>query len=375
MKKIALAVILIGAAYFIYACGDVQNSVNGKVVSGLAVSPTSAALTTGSNEAFYANATFTDGSTGPVEPTWSVTNKLGTIISVGYAGILMATNGGTGEMIAAAGGLTAVATVTVTVGPTPEPGGLASIEVSPPTLDMPVGGLQTFTATGRTAAGESVIISPSWSISGAAVGSFESSGVTATLEATAVGHAVISCISGGISTTVPVTIEGAIVSITVEADTYVDELTPTTPHEGETLLKVGYLTASPGQHFETYLRFSLASLPAGIISIEAVQLEVFPSSADSPSFQLFVLNSAFSATTDWTTRPVYGTFIQSTTFTTSQYSSITSSALLNAVRAWYANPASNFGLAIKQDGGSNGTVTLLSKENGTNQPILGIVYK
>jgi hypothetical protein len=241
---------------------------------------------------------------------------------------------------------------------------------------MPVGGTQTFIATGKNASGEIIALSPSWSLSGAAVGALTSKGATATLESTAAGLAVISCSSGEITTTVPVTIEGAIANITAESDTYVDSANPATSFESQSTMKSGFVSGSPNVNYNVLLRFSLASLPAGITSIEAVQLELFPSAADSPSFQIYTLTSAFNAATTWNTQPTYGGFIQSSAFTVSQYNNLNSAALLAAVRAWYANPAGNFGLEIRQDStASSGTIVFLSKENGSNPPILSIIYK
>lgn len=378
IKKLGLAVILIGLVYIIYACGDLPNSVNGKVISGLSISPATASLSVGSSEAFYATATFTDGTTGGIKPAWSVTNNLGTITALFTAvGYFTATAEGTGAVIASAGGFTATAEIAVTAGSTPEPGGLTSIEVSPATLDMPVGGSQTFTATGLSASGESIPLAPSWSLTGASVGTFTFSGTTATLEATKTGSAVISCSSGEITATVPVTIEGHIVTITVEADTYVDEINHTTTYEGSTSLKAGLVSNSPVDHQETYLFFSLTSLPAGITSIESVQLEVYASGADSPSFSLYSLSSAFSAATIWDTKPTQGSYIQSATFTVGQYNVLNSDALLSAIRGWYATPATNYGLEIVAGAATTGVVTLVSKEDTSSghPPILIITYK
>jgi hypothetical protein len=373
LKKIGWAVILIGLIYLLYACGDVENSVNGKVLSSLAISPTSAALVVGGSATFTVTATYTDGTAGSLMPAWSVTNSLGSITTAAYTGIFTATMEGTGGVIATSGGLSVEAAITVTAGPTPEPGGLTTIEVLPTSLNMPVGETQTFTATATNASGEAIELAPSWNMRGSAIGTFTSSGTTATLEAKATGHAVISCSSGEVTATVPVTIEGHIVNITVEADTYVDEANPTVTEEGQTTLQAGFVSAT-AKRFEAYLRFSLASLPAGV-SIESATLKLYVNSTDSLSFQFYNLSSAFNATTTWNTKPTDGSAAQATTFTDGQYNNISSDTLLTTVRAWYANPSANFGLALRQDSATNGLATLLSKENGANPPILNILYK
>jgi len=373
-KKICLAVISVGLIYLLYACGDQEAATTNKVIASLAISPTSSSLTVGSTETFSAIATYTSGAQAAVVPVWTSTGSLGVITTVGYAGLFTARTPGSGEVIASAGGFSAEAAVLVTLGPTPEPGGLTTIEVSPTFANLPSGATQIFSATGINNSGEVTSISPSWSISGSSVGTFTFSGTTATLEATSNGKAFVSCTSGEVVTTVPVTVEGAVVSLTAESDTYVDENQPTIPQGGQTTLKAGYVLAS-GKHFEAYLKFNLGILPAGV-SIESAAIQLYASAADSVAFQLYDLNSAFDLTTTWNAKPTDGSLIQSASFTAGQYNSVTSDALLTQVRAWYAAPAANFGLAIRQDAVAAGSaVTILSKENGANPPVLNIQYK
>ncbi|MBN3033141.1 MAG: DNRLRE domain-containing protein [Candidatus Saganbacteria bacterium] len=374
LKKIGLSAIVLLAAYFLYACGDVENSVNGKTVASVSLSPASFAGKVGSQEAFYCVATFTDGTNGQLIPSWEVTGGIGTVLKVGYAGIFTASKAGTGEVRAVYAAYTASATLAVSAAPTPEPNGLASLEVSPSYIDLPVNGSQVFAVLGFNASGESVDFTPAWSLTGL-VGTFTSSGKIATLEATTAGTAVITCSSGEIVTTVPVTVEGAEVIITAEADTYVDESSPTTTEEGQTFIKAGYNSAT-GKYFEAYLRFSLASLPAGIVSIESVTLKLYPSSADSPNFQFYNLNSPLTAeSVTWNTKPADGSLILSGNFSAGGYNNISDPVLLTTIRGWYATPATNFGLALRQDSVTNGLVTILSKENGANPPVLQIIYK
>ena len=382
LKKIAWLAIVILAACFLHACGDVQNSTNGKTVASLTVTPAKVACGVSSPEAFYAIPTYTDGTIGSyLHATWSVTNSLGSLLGVGFAEILTPSVAGTGEVHAVFGSLTGVATVTVTGSPTPEPNGLTTIEVSPATLDMPVGATQTFTATGVDSLGNSVAFTPAWSLIGS-VGTFTFSGATATLEATSTGTAMISCASGEVVGTVPVTIEGQLVNLTVEVDTYVDQAQPTTTLEGGNTLTAGYNSAG-NSYFETYLRFSLTSLPAGV-TIESAILELYVNSADSSSLALELdnLNSPFTAATNWSTKPPDSSSspIQSTTtFTAGQYNSInpTNGALLTDVMTWYSSPATNYGISIRQPGTNNGIVTFYSKENTSqfNPPILTVIDK
>ncbi len=371
-KSICLAVISIGLICFLCACGDQESAAN-KELASLAITPTSANLTVGSRESFSVTATYTDGTTAAIVPVWTSTGSLGAVTTVGYFGLFTASAAGSGEVIATSGTFTAEATILVTAGPTPEPGGLTTIEVTPKFINLPAGSSQVFTAIGLNKSGSTTGITPTWSLSGGAVGTLTASGTTATFEATAIGKATISCTSGEVVTTVPVTVEGAIIDLTVEANTYVDEANPAIPQGGQTTVKAGYVAVT-GKHFEAYFKFPLSSLPAGV-TIESATLQLYVNSTDSPSFQFYNLNSAFDVTTTWNSKPTDGSSVQSATFTVDQYNEVSSAALLATVRTWYAAPASNFGLALRQDSVTNGVVTILSKENVTNPPVLNVTYK
>lgn len=371
----ALFLVTVLFAALLNGCGDVSNSVNGRQVSGLSLSPASAVVNIGSTEAFYATASFTDGSSLSVIPTWEVPGSLGTIVSVGYAGVFTASKVGTGLVTAVFSGESATASIVVTDLSTLEPGGLVSIEVSPQGVDMPVGATQTFTAAGTNVSGESVNLLPAWSISNSSIGTFTASGTTATLDATAVGTAIISCVSGEAVGVTSVTIEGYTISITVESDTYVDSSNPGASFESDTAIKAGLLTGTPNTYYEAYFRFSLAALPNNVTSIESAVLNLYPTSAGTPALQFYNLTSAFSANTTWATKPTYGSYMLAQAFTANQYNNIQADALLAVVQGWYANPSSNFGLALRQDGSDNGEVVILSKENGVYPPVLSIIYK
>ncbi len=373
-KRIFLAVISVGLLCLLFACGDQSNNISNKTVASLAISPTTASLTVGSREGFSVNATFTDGSTAAIVPVWTTTGSLGVVTSVGYIGLFTAKAVGSGEVIATSGGFSAEATIIVTAAPTPEPGGLTTIEVSPTFINLPARSSQVFRATGINNSGEAIGITPTWTLSGDPIGTISFSGATATLETTATGKATITCISGEVETTVPVTVEGTALTITVEADTYVDEASPTVTEEGSTTLQAGFVSGT-AKHLEAYFRFPLTAVPAGA-TIESATLKLFVNSADATAFQFYNLNSAFDSTTTWNSKPTDGSSLMSVTFSANQYNNISDNSLLTQVRSWYSAPASNFGLALRQDTVSaSSTVTILSKENGTNPPVLTITYK
>ncbi|MDI6731990.1 MAG: DNRLRE domain-containing protein [Candidatus Margulisbacteria bacterium] len=338
-------------------------------MSSLAIAPTSVSMEVGSYEAFSATAHYTDGTTGSVFAAWSVSGGIGSVEVIAYTGRFHATAEGSGTVGVSYGGYSAYAAVTVTASQE-QPGTLTTIEVSPAATSTEALQTLTFTAAGTDSTGESMSIEPAWLISGDAVGVFSSTGTIATLEATAEGYAIISCISGEVIGYSYVTIEGFVVEITVESDTYVDESNPAVSYEGSTLLKAGYIETS-NKYFESYFRFSLASIPAGM-TIESAALKVYPSTGSS-TLQLRKLSAAFSASTCWNNKPATSTLILSQAFTSGSYNSLSDSVLAGEANSWYSG-GNNYGWAIVQDGTENGTITFVSKEDGSYPPKLRITY-
>lgn len=372
MNKI-IKILLMVSLVCLSGCGDQSSdTTGGKTPSSLAISPTTAIVKVGAKQIFSATATYTDGTSGPVISTWSVSGSIGSIVSAGYSGIFTATQVGTGSV--AATFQTVSASVPVTVEAAVSPSVLTTIVVSPASLQARVGVFQTFTAAGTNASGESLTISPAWTMTGEAIGNFSYNGTMATLEALAEGTATITCSSLEVSGSATVVIAGHTQVITVESDTYVDEANPGTSYEADIMLKAGYMTSAPSIHYETYLRFSLASLPAGAV-IETATLNLYSITAGTSSLQMYKLAGAFSAATTWSSRPASGAFIMSNIFNGGQMNSISSTELLTAVQGWLATPADNYGLLIRQDGAENGVAVLNSKENGTQPPTLVIEYQ
>jgi len=326
-------------------------------------------LNVGASATFAATANYSNGSTAIVVATWSLTNNLGTVTSAGYTAIFKATASGTETITATYNEKSVSATITISA--TSE-GDLASIAVSPATATLRVNTTQVFMASGQNSSGEAVAISPVWSLTGSSIGTLTSSGSVATLEITSQGTAKVNCTSGEVVGYADVTASGYSVDITVETDTYVDSSATTTTYEGEPSLKAGNL-APPGTQYETYLKYSLASLPSNI-TIQEATLKLYPTSAATPTFQIYNLASAFSGTTTWASKPTAGGFIVSGNFTAGDYNHISDPDLLTAAQGWYSTPATNYGLVVKQDGADNGMVVILSKENGANPPMLTIEY-
>lgn len=142
------------AALFTTACGD---SSGPRTVASVTISPTTTTIPIGGTQQFTAVITDNEGNVlSKNTPTWSIAAGGGTITQTGLftAGTVPGTY--TNTVVVTCSGVSATATVIVTVGP------LATITVTPnPTLL--VGATQQFTAVGRDASGNIVTIVPVWS--------------------------------------------------------------------------------------------------------------------------------------------------------------------------------------------------------------------
>ncbi len=378
MRKFFFGIIILllalGSSLLFMSCGEQEEGLNGKSVRSLSISPASATVEIGKTQVFSVTAEYTDGTTGNPQASWSVTGGIGDITVIGLNALFTATASGSGTVVAEAGGKSAAASVTVVLtGEAPVETELATIEVSPATKVLRVGESETFTASGMDISGEAMDITPTWVVSGDAIGVLTASETVATLEVTAEGSAFVNAISGEVVGAAYVTAEGYVVEITVETDTYVDEANPDTSYGSANSLKAGYVGSS-NEHFEAYLYFYLDPwIPSGA-SIESAVLMIYPISAGSASLQLNELASSFTNSTTWNTgRPSIGTFILSHAFTEGGYNSLSNDDFLELVQDW-VNGASNNGLAILQEGTNDGTTVFISKEDGSNPPKLQVVY-
>ena len=100
-----------------------------------------------------------DGVEIPVSPVWSVVKGGGTINTTSGMFTAGITPGAFGETVQATSeGISATAAVTVVVGP------LASITVTPNPDTTVIRGTQQFTAVGRDVGGNTITITPTWSV-------------------------------------------------------------------------------------------------------------------------------------------------------------------------------------------------------------------
>ena len=178
-------------------------------LASITVTPNPVSLVANGTQQFTAVGRDINGNLVPILPTWSVVAGGGAVNGSGLftAGVVPGIF--TNTVQAASGAVTGTATVTVTAGP------LTSITVTPNPVTLVVNGTQQFTAVGRDANGNTVAITPTWSVvaGGGAMngtGLFTAGAVPGTFTNT------VQATSGAVSGTASVTVTaGSLASITV----------------------------------------------------------------------------------------------------------------------------------------------------------------
>jgi hypothetical protein len=182
-------------------------------LASIVVDPNTANLPINATQMFTAMGKDSAGNTVPVTVTWSVTSGGGTINSSGLftAGTVAGTYVNT--VRATSGAISGFASVTV------DPGSLATITVSPSTATLPINGAQTFTATGKDSAGNTVPTTVTWStVNGG--GTISPTGVFTAGSTPGTYANTVRATSGAISGFASVTVQpGALASIEVSPST------------------------------------------------------------------------------------------------------------------------------------------------------------
>jgi hypothetical protein len=141
-------------------------------LASITVSPSTSNLATGGTQTFTAVGKDANGNIVGIVPVWSVVNATAGSINSGTgvftAGTVSGIYNNTVKATDVSSGISGFATVNVAVG------ALATITVSPSTSTLATGGTQTFTAVGKDANGNIVVIVPSWSVLNATAGSINS---------------------------------------------------------------------------------------------------------------------------------------------------------------------------------------------------------
>ncbi|MBL8953872.1 MAG: Ig-like domain-containing protein, partial [Myxococcaceae bacterium] len=137
-------------------------TVRAAAITALAVEPRTPSLAIGATQALRAIATYSDGTTAPVDAVWSSGSPA---VSVSPSGVALAVSGGVALVTASAGGTSGTAEVTV------RPATLVAVTVLPATLTLPPRITSELTAQARWSDGATsdITAQAQWSSSAPAV--------------------------------------------------------------------------------------------------------------------------------------------------------------------------------------------------------------
>lgn len=164
-------------------------------LASVTVTPVSDTISVSGTRQFTAVGKDAQGNTISFTPTWSVSTGNGSITSAGL--FTAATGPGTVTIKATSGSVSGTATVTVTLGP------LATIVVRPGNQTIAPAGTLQFSAEAQDAVGNTVTVTPVWSIASGG-GTITSSGLFTA--GSSPGASVVRATSGSISGSATVTV-------------------------------------------------------------------------------------------------------------------------------------------------------------------------
>ncbi|MGI5862369.1 MAG: MYXO-CTERM sorting domain-containing protein [Myxococcales bacterium] len=165
----------------------------------ITVTPNSVTVPALGTRQFTAAGADSHGNAVAISPTWSVTNGGGSINASGLftAGPTPGTYANT--VRASASGVHGSATVEVTVGP------VATITIEPSSVTLPINATRQFTASGRDAAGNTVAITPTWSVIHGG-GSIDASGLFTAGTTAGTFNSTVQASTGSVSATASVVV-------------------------------------------------------------------------------------------------------------------------------------------------------------------------
>jgi hypothetical protein len=202
-----LTVLVPLAALFAVACEHSPSAPGVPATITVTRNPDTLAVTT--SKQFVAIARDADGSVVGINPTWSVAAGGGSINSSGLFTAAGVIGSFANTVKATYGSLSGTASVTVIAGP------LATITVTPTPTTLGIGATQQYTAVGKDAAGNTVAISPTWSVC-CGNGSITSAGLLTAGTVPGTFPNMVIATSGGISGKATVTvIPGPLATISV----------------------------------------------------------------------------------------------------------------------------------------------------------------
>ncbi|MDH4120647.1 MAG: Ig-like domain-containing protein [Deltaproteobacteria bacterium] len=183
-------------------------TVTGVALSFLTVTPATASLAVGFQQAFTATGTYMDGTSADVttQVTWSATGGTGSA-SINAAGTATGISAGTVTITAALGGKTSTAALTVTGA------ALTSITLFPAATTLPAGGTQQIIATGTWSDGSSRDITSlvTWSSANTGVATVSASGLVSGIGAGTVSITATHA-GSGLSKSATVSVQAASLS-------------------------------------------------------------------------------------------------------------------------------------------------------------------
>jgi len=186
-----------------------HNPMESGTLASIVVTPSSQTMGVGTTVQFTATGYDVAGKVVGINPTWSAAAGGGTINSsaVFLAGLVPLT----GTVTASLGGLSGSATVIVVGGP------VASITLTPPTVTLATNTTQQYTAVGKDYAGNTITISPNWSV--ASGGSISGTGLFTSGMAPGTYTNTVKASVGGVFATASVTVDASALSTITLAPT------------------------------------------------------------------------------------------------------------------------------------------------------------
>ena len=268
-----------------------------KAVFGSTPTPTLSSISISGNASVYVastatytcTATYSNGTTKAVTPSWSVSPT--TYATITSGGVLTGKSAGTVTVTASytEGGVTKTATKSVTVNPNPSPT-LSTISISGPD-SVSKGSTATYTCTATYSNGTTKAVTPSWSVSPTSYATITSGGV---LTGKSAGTVTVTASYGGKTATKIVTVTVPIVKPTITTQPKSQEVNEGSP--------VTFSVTATGTTPLSYQWYKGSTKISGATSASYKISSV--KTSDAGSYKVTVTNSAGSVTSSVATLTV-----------------------------------------------------------------------
>ncbi|MGH8444358.1 MAG: beta strand repeat-containing protein, partial [Solimonas sp.] len=188
---------------------DVFVTVTDAALTAIAVTPATPSIPKGSQQAFKATGSYTDGSTADITGTVSWTSSQAAVASIEPTGVATGVTVGNAVITAASGGVSGATTLTVSAAT------LTKIEIGAEITSIPKGARAQYSATGTytDASTRDVTTEVTWASSDASVVTVVNAGPTAgEVQGIKIGSASITASGGGVSDAVTVAVTNAVLT-------------------------------------------------------------------------------------------------------------------------------------------------------------------